>query len=103
MSTEVVLARLRTRLAADGAAHPELAATVLLARGRTLLDQRRFADVLGVPVAHLRALESGHRPPAHAPRRLRALAPALDWTAAGVTPPGHPADPASRHPSARAR
>lgn len=94
---------MRVRLAAGGAAHPELGAAVLVARGRRLLDQAGFAAVVGVPVAHVRSWEAGRRPPSHVPRRLRALDPDLDWSAAGVTPPGHPADPASRHPSTHRR
>lgn len=99
----IALAKLRRRLLAEGVAHPDLAATVLVARGRRLLDQRAFAALLGVPLAHLRSWESGRRPPAHVPRRIAAVAPELDWPAAGVTPPGDPDDPASRHPSAQRR
>lgn len=95
--------RLARRLGAAGAEHPDLGAAVLVARGRRLLDQRAFAALLGVPVAHLRSWESGRRPPSHVPRRLRRLDPDLDWSAAGVTAPGDPADPASRHPSAGRR
>jgi transcriptional regulator with XRE-family HTH domain len=97
----IALTRLRERLAAAGVPHPELAAAVLVARGRRLLDQRAFAELLGVPVAHLRSWESGSRSPTEVPRRIAAVAPELDWPAAGVTPPGDPSDPASRHPSAR--
>jgi hypothetical protein len=96
----IALTRLRQRLAAAGVAHPDLAATVLVARGRRLLDDVAFADLLGVPVSHVRSWESGSRSPAEVPRRIAAVAPDLDWPAAGVTPPGDPADPASRHPSA---
>ena len=96
----IALTRLRQRLADDGVPHPDLAAAVLVARGRRLLDQAAFADVLGVPLGHLRSWESGRRSPAHVPRRIVAVAPDLDWPAAGVTPPGDPADPASRHPAA---
>ena len=94
------LAKLRQRLAAGGATHPDLAAAVLVARGRRLLDDEAFAAWLGVPVAHVRSWESGARPPVHVPRRVTALAPDLDWASAGVTPVGDPADPATRHPAA---
>ena len=99
--TDPVTRRLVARLAAAGAEHPALAAAVLVARGRALLDERRFAERLGVPVAHLRSWESGRRPPDAVPRRIAELDPAVDWEAAGVTPPGAPSDPAARHPSAR--
>lgn len=95
-----IAGRLAARFAAEGVAHPHLAAAIVVARGQRLLDQDRFADLLGVPVAHLRSWESGRRSPAEVPRRLRGLAPELDWDGAGVTAPGHPTDPASRHPSA---
>jgi hypothetical protein len=99
----IALTKLRERLAAAGAAHPDLAAAVLVARGARLLDQPGFAELLGVPLAHLRSWESGARSPDAVPRRIAAIAPELDWPAAGVTPPGHPSDPASRHPAARRR
>jgi hypothetical protein len=99
----IALARLRRRLLDEGAAHPDLAAAVLVARGRRLLDQGAFADLLGVPVSHVRSWESGSRSPVEVPRRIAAVAPDLDWPAAGVTAPGDPSDPASRHPSAHRR
>jgi hypothetical protein len=99
----IALTKLRQRLAAAGAPHPDLAAAVLVARGRRLLDQAAFADLLGVPLAHLRSWESGRRSPDAVPRRIAAVAPELDWPAAGVTPAGDPTDPASRHPAARRR
>lgn len=99
----IALTRLRRRLQEAGAVHPDLAAAVLVARGRRLLDQPAFAELLGVPVAHLRSWESGSRSPDAVPRRIAEVAPELDWRAAGVTPPGDPTDPASRHPSARRR
>lgn len=92
----------RDRIAADlarrGRPFAAFAATLLVCRGRLLLDPLAFADLLGVPAAHLRGLESGSRPPVHAPRRLAALAPDLDWPAVGVDPDA-PDDRARRHPS----
>jgi hypothetical protein len=96
----VVAGRLAARFGAAGAAHPALAAAVVVARGRRMLDPVAFAALVGVPVTHLRSWESGRRPPVAVPRRLRQLAPELDWDTAGVTQPGDPADPASRHPAA---
>lgn len=96
----IALERLGARLAAAGVPHPAVAAAVLVCRGRRLLDQAAFARLLGVPVAHVRALESGRRPPTHAPRRIAGLDAQIDWPAAGVTALGDPADPASRHPAA---
>ena len=87
------------RLRATGAPHPEVGAALLVARGLRGRDAQELAAVLGVTAEHLRSLESGHRPAFHAPRRLREVEPSLDWLAAGVTPPGHPSDPASRHPA----
>lgn len=95
------LEKLRARFAARGAPHPTLAATVVVARGTSLLDREAFAKRLGVPTTHVESWESGHRHPTHVPRRIRETAPDLDWNAAGVTPPGDKTDPASRHPSAR--
>jgi hypothetical protein len=100
---EPAVARLAARLAAAGAPHAALAAALLVARGRRLLDHASFGALVGLPVEHLRSLESGHRPPQHAPRRLAALDPDLDWLAAGLTPPGDPGDPAARHPAAHRR
>ena len=97
------LEKLRTRFASRGVPHPDFAATVTVARGRTLLDEDAFAATLGVPASHVRSWESGNRSPDHVPRRIADVAPDLDWHAAGVTPPGHASDPASRHPSARQR
>lgn len=97
------VARLRARLAGRGARHPHLAAAVLACRGRWVLDQRAFAALLGIPVAHLRSLEAGVRPASHVPRRIADLDPSVDWVAAGVTPRGDRRDPASRHPAAGPR
>ena len=102
-ATRLVAGRLAGRLEAAHAEHPSLGAAVLVARGRRLLDQAGFAELLRVPVEHVRSWEAGSRPPSHVPRRLRALEPDLDWAAAGVTAPGDPSDPASRHPSAHRR
>lgn len=93
-------ARLAARLAAGGVRHAQVAAAVLACRGRRVLDQADFAELVGVPVDHVRTLESGRRPPQHLPRRLAALDPAIDWHAAGVADPGDPDDPAARHPAA---
>lgn len=87
------------QLRAAGAPHPEVGAAVVVARGLRGRDAQELAAVLGVSAEHLRSLESGHRPALHAPRRLREVEPSLDWLAAGVTPPGHPSDPAARHPA----
>jgi hypothetical protein len=91
------------QLRAAGAPHPEVGAALLVARGLRGRDAQELAAILGVSAEHLRSLESGHRPALHAPRRLREVEPSLDWLAAGVTPPGHPADPAARHPAGRWR
>ena len=93
-------ARLAAALDGDARAHPGFAAAVIVARGRLVLDPGAFAALLRVPEAAVRAWESGGCDPGRAPRRLRLLAPELDWDGAGVTAPGHPGDPASRHPSA---
>jgi transcriptional regulator with XRE-family HTH domain len=97
----VIVERLAARLA--DRPHATVAATVLVTRGRSLLDQRAFAELLGVSIGHLRSWESGARPGQHVPRRLASLAPELDWEAAGVREPGDPRDLASRHPSAHRR
>lgn len=91
------------RLRAAGVPHPGVAAALTVARGRRGRDAEALARDLGVSPDHLRSLESGHRPPEHAPRRLRDLEPAVDWQAAGVVAPDDPADPASRHPAGRWR
>ena len=87
------------QLRASGAPHPEVGAALLVTRGLHGRDAQQLASVLGVTAEHLRSLESGHRPALHAPRRLRDVEPSLDWLAAGVTPAGHPSDPATRHPA----
>jgi hypothetical protein len=91
------------QLRAAGAPHPEVGAALVVTRGLRGRDAVELAALLGVSSEHLRSLESGHRPALHAPRRLRDVEPALDWGAAGITPAGHPDDPASRHPAARRR
>lgn len=88
------------QLRAEGMAHPEVAGALLVTRGLHGRPPDQLATLLGVSPEHLRSLESGRRPPEHAPRRVRDLDPDLDWDAAGVTPPGHPDDPATRHPAA---
>jgi hypothetical protein len=97
---ETLLAAVTRRLERAGARHPAVAAALLVARGRRALDQPAFADLAGVPVAHLRSLESGSRPPSHAPRRLAEIDDALDWSAAGLLGRDDPADAAARHPAA---
>lgn len=91
------------QLRAAGAPHPEVGAALVVTRGIHGRDLSRLAALLGVEADHLRSLESGHRPALHAPRRLVEVEPALDWSAAGVTPAGDPSDPATRHPAAWAR
>jgi hypothetical protein len=91
------------QLRAAGAPHPEVGAALLVARGLHGRDAGQLAALLGVTAEHLRSLESGHRPALHAPRRLQEVEPSLDWLAAGVTPAGHPADPATRHPAGWSR
>jgi hypothetical protein len=88
------------QLRAGGVPFPEVGAALVVTRGLRGLDAEGLAAVLGVTADHLRSLESGHRPAEHAPRRLRDVEPALDWLAAGISPAGHPSDPASRHPAA---
>jgi hypothetical protein len=99
---DVARDRMAAQLADAGRPFAAFAATVLVCRGVLLLDAVAFASLLGVPVDHLRRLESGRRPPDHAPRRLSAVCPDLDWEAVGVDPTD-PADRARRHPSAGAR
>ena len=86
-----------------GVPFPEVGAALVVTRGLRGLDAEGLAAALGVTADHLRSLESGHRPAEHAPRRLLEVEPALDWLAAGITPAGHPSDPASRHPAGRWR
>jgi len=95
--------RLARRLAGHGATHADVAAAVLVARGRRLLDQPGLAAALGIAVEHVRSLEAGRRPPSHVPHRLAELDTSVDWSAAGVLRRGDPADPASRHPAAHRR
>jgi hypothetical protein len=97
---ETVLAALTERLADAGARYPALAAALLVARGRRALDQPTFAAVLGIPLDHVRSLESGRRPPSHAPRRVAELDDAVDWAAAGLLARDDPDDAATRHPAA---
>jgi hypothetical protein len=98
-AAEPALRALTERLATAGARYPALAAALLVARGREALDRPALAATLGIPVEHLRSIESGRRPAAHVPHRLVELAADLDWAAAGVLPRDHPADLAARHPS----
>jgi hypothetical protein len=97
-----VVAAARQRLSDDLAARRRpfaaFAATVLVCRGRLLLDPAGFARLLGVDVGHLAALESGWRPPDHAPRRLARLAPDLGWPSVGIDLQDR-SDPSRRHPS----
>ncbi len=92
----------RTRLAVDlagrGRPYAAFAATVLVCRGRLLLDPTGFARLLGVHVGHLGLLESGWAPPDHAPRRLAQLAPDLGWAEVGLDP-GAGDDRSRRHPA----
>jgi hypothetical protein len=95
-----VLAALTERLSGAGARYPGLAAALLVARGRRALDQPGFAIVLGIPLEHLRSLESGRRPPSHAPHRVAEVDDVVDWAIAGVLARDDPADAAARHPAA---
>lgn len=100
MAMEPALRSLTDRLAGAGARYPALAAALLVARGRHAFDRPALAAALGVPVEHVRSLETGNRPAAHVPHRLVELVADLDWAAAGVLPRDDPADPAARHPAA---
>ena len=95
---DVARARVAGELAATGRPFAAFAATVLACRGRLLLSPAGLGALLGVPVEHVHRLESGWRPPDHAPRRLAAVVPELDWPAVGVDPSATD-DRAARHPS----
>jgi hypothetical protein len=99
VSTRVARSRVASELAGRGRPFAAFAATVLVCRGRLLLDPAAFARLLGVPAGHLGLLESGWAPPDRAPRRLAALAPDLGWAAVGLDPDAA-GDRARRHPSA---
>jgi hypothetical protein len=91
---------LADRLRAEGRPHPDVAAAVLVARGRRILDQAGLAELAGVGIELVRSLETGHRPAAHVPRRLSELAADVDWAGAGVRGRRDLADIAARHPAA---
>lgn len=97
-AVEVARQRVAGELAACGRPFAAFAAAVLACRGRLLLSPAGLGALLGVPVEHVHRLESGWRPPDHAPRRLAAVVPDLDWSAVGVDPAA-PGDRAARHPS----
>jgi hypothetical protein len=63
-------ARVAARLAADGAAWPEVAAAVLAARAASGLGPAAFALARGLPVAELAHLERHGCPPSDLPQGL---------------------------------
>lgn len=77
-----LIERFARRYAADGFAHPRVAATVVTARGWAGQDRADFAAEVGLTVEALEQAEMGHVDPASLPealsKRLKSLGLGFD-------------------------
>ena len=76
VSVPAVHDRVAEALWLAGAAHPDVAASVLAVRGASGLDQRSFARRAGVDVVLLRRVEAGEVARDELPGALRRMVPA---------------------------